>query len=202
MKFARRIRLTLLASKSCAWDESGILQMSRCARMLLGVLLSTLLLVGCDDRCQNPGGVQNLSQVLTSAPPAADTKIETRPIVIEASLLFGTVSNAPPDPRYLPVDPALSARLNKMGLRRPNYFLVSKTRFGAPFTVEQTRSLSDGCQLKIRSVTNDTFEVTVLRSGKTTARRMQSFRKDELLVFGGDFPSGTSSWVVVLRRLP
>src|SRR5579864_7136709 len=159
------------------------------------------LVIGCNRSEPSPGDVEVALRPASSNPADPGTTVHKGPLAIEACLIWGTDTNTPPDSRYGPVQSDLMGQLKNLPLRWTNYFLVNKARFLPPLTFGQIRALSDGCQVELRAVGGDEFEVTVFHQGKNPVRRRQSFSSGQVLVVGGKGRAGSTCWLVLLRRV-
>ena len=81
-----------------------------------------------------------------------------------------------------------------------NYFEVNRKCFEvAPASVSKV-SLSEKCELEVKSLDGSRIQVTLFGKGKETLKRTQPLPKGEMLVLGGNAPNATA-WLVVIKRM-
>ncbi len=118
---------------------------------------------------------------------------------LEAILVWGTNDPAPDDPSLKPLDPRTARKLGKLPFKWKSYYEVKRV----PFEVEPGKrkrvTLSEECQIVVRTVEGDTVELALHGKGKLVGKVTQSLPKGQDLVTGGD-AENLSAWFVVLRR--
>ena len=129
-----------------------------------------------------------------------EPRLEAAGLKLEAQLVWGTKDDRSPNPKHKPVEPEVKQKLKELPLKYSNYFEVNRKVFEVPPASLSKVSLSDKCQLEVRSLGGSRIEVTLFGEGKETLRRTQSLPKREMLVLGGNAPDDTA-WLVVIKRI-
>jgi hypothetical protein len=130
----------------------------------------------------------------------AQQPLEAAGLKFEAQLVWGTGDDRSPDPKHKPVEPEVRQKLKELPLKYSNYFEVNRKCFEVPPAGLSKVSLSDKCELQVKSVGGSRIEVTLLGKGKETLKRTQPLPKSEMLVLGGNAPNSTA-WLVVIKRV-
>ena len=141
------------------------------------------------------GGLRVLGLLLAFAAfaaPAADLKFE-------AMLVWATNADTSPNPDHKPVPPDVRKLLKGLPLKWKNFFLVKRTNLSMPHRSSKKVALSDKCDIEIRHVIDDEFEVSLIGKGEPVLKRTQSLAEGKTLVLGGNAPDETC-WLVVLKR--
>jgi hypothetical protein len=127
-------------------------------------------------------------------------RLEAAGLKLEAQLVWGTNDDRSPDPKHKPVEPEVKQKLKELPLKYSNYFEVNRKSLEVlPASLSKV-SLSDKCQLEVRSLGGSRIEVTLFGKGKETLKRTQPLPKSEMLVLGGNAPNSTA-WLVVIKRI-
>ena len=119
---------------------------------------------------------------------------------LQAQLVWGTNDDRSPDPKHKPVDSDVKAKLHELPLKFTNYFEVCRKSVEVGLSNSNRVTLSDKCDVEVRSLGGANFEVLLYGKGKQVVNRKQVIAKGELLVMGGNAPNATA-WLVVLKRL-
>ena len=119
---------------------------------------------------------------------------------LQAQLVWGTNDDRSPDPKHKPVDADVKSKLHELPLKFTNYFEVCRKSVDVGLSSSNRITLSDKCDVEVRSLGGSNFEVLLYGKGKQVVNRKQAIAKGELLVMGGNAPNATA-WLVVLKRL-
>ena len=119
---------------------------------------------------------------------------------LEIHLVWGTNDDRSPDPKHKPVDTEVKDKLKELPLKWSNYFEVTRKSVEVSATGATRVTLSEKCELEVRSLAGSKVEVTLFGKGKETLKRSQALPKGEMLVLGGNAPNSTA-WLVVLKRI-
>src|SRR5258708_3730579 len=129
---------------------------------------------------------------------AAPARAET--LKLEVQLLWGTNDAQSPDRDYKPVDADIEKKLKDLPLKWSHYFVVNRKRFEVPSPGTQKVSLSDKCEIEVKSLGQSMVEVSHFGQGKKTWQGKQALPRGETLILAGNAPSSTS-WLLVLKRI-
>ncbi len=121
-------------------------------------------------------------------------------IKLQAQLVWGTNDDKSPDPKHKPVDDDVKAKLNELPLKFSNYFEVNRKSVEVAMSATNRVPMSEKCELEVKSLGANNFEVSLYGKGKQVVNRKQALKKGEMLVVGGNAPNATA-WLVVLKRL-
>jgi hypothetical protein len=120
----------------------------------------------------------------------------------EALLVWGTNDEKPPDKTYKPVDAETLKKLESLGLKWKNYYVVRKIEFEAPKGDSGKVAISDKASLRVKVQADQKVEVTFFgKKGEECSRRTQTLRLGDMLVHGGNVPENATAWLITLVRL-
>ena len=121
----------------------------------------------------------------------------------EALLVWGTNDEKPPDEKtYKPVDAETLKKLESLGLKWKNYYVVRKIEFEAPKGDSGKVAISDKASLRVKVQADQKVEVTFYgKKGEECSRRTQTLRLGDMLVHGGNVPENATAWLITLVRL-
>jgi hypothetical protein len=168
------------------------------AKSILPTLVACLA-IGCGERQQRRVEANATEEVTTNVGFPVITTVQAMSVVLEAHLIWASFGDTRPESGYKPVDPDVRSVLKRLPFRWTDYFVVDHTRFSGPFKKLQQRTLGDGCQLTISTVSNTTFQVDVLFQGHKAVRRFVRLAKGEPLMVGGDTTNSSGPFVLVRR---
>jgi hypothetical protein len=118
---------------------------------------------------------------------------------LEAILIWGTNDPAPNDPALKPVDPRTARKLGKLPFKWKSYYEVKRVAFEVAPGKRRRVTLSEECEILVRTVEGDTVELALRGKGKPVGKVTQSLPLGQDLVTGGN-AENLSAWFVVLRR--
>jgi len=119
---------------------------------------------------------------------------------LQAQLVWGTNDDHSPNPKHKPVEADVRKKLKELPLKWSNFFEVNRKDAEVPPADTIRISLSEKCQLEIKSLGGSKLAVTLFGKGKETWKGTQALPKGEMLVLGGNAPNATA-WLVVLKRI-
>jgi hypothetical protein len=125
---------------------------------------------------------------------------EKTTIKLQAQLVWGTNDDHSPDPKHKPVEQDVKSKLNELPLKFTNYFEVNRKSVEVSMLGTNKVTLSEKCDVEVRSVGGSNFEVSLIGKGKHVVNRKQTLAKGQMLVVGGNAPNATA-WLVVLKRI-
>ena len=129
---------------------------------------------------------------------AADPKPEE--YKLQYHLIWGTNSEKPEDPRLKELDENLRSKIGKF--KWNNYWEVSRKTFVVPASKTNHVVVSKLCELEVRHLDGQNFEVKLFGEKKLVAHRMkESLAAGRALVLAGD-DKNDSAWFVVLVLTP
>ena len=131
---------------------------------------------------------------------SGEPRLEAAGLKLEAQLVWGTNDDRSPDPKHKPVELEVKQKLKELPLKWSNYFEVNRKGFEVPPGSLNKVSLSEKCELEVKSLGGSRIEVTLFGKGKETLKRTQPLPKGEMLVLGGNAPNSTA-WLVVIKRI-
>jgi hypothetical protein len=115
----------------------------------------------------------------------------------EAVLIWGTNEATSPDPKHKPVSESVAKKL--ACFKYSNYFEVNRRQFTLTKGSEKVR-LSKDCELNVKQLEKNQFEVTLIGKGQPTATIKKELKKGNSLVTGGNAANATA-WFVILKQV-
>ncbi len=126
---------------------------------------------------------------------AAETKFEVQ-------LVWATNDEKPPNDRYQPADEATQKRLESLGLKWKNFFVVRKSEFETKNGESGRITVSEKSSIAVKLLAHKKAEIIFYgQQGEECSRRVQRFRVGEVLVHGGNVPENATAWLITLKRL-
>lgn len=126
---------------------------------------------------------------------AADAKFEVQ-------LVWATNDEKPPNDEYHPADAATRTRLESLGLKWKNFFVVKKSEFETKGGESGRITVSEKSSISVKLLTAKKAEITFYgQQGEECSRRVQPFKAGEVLVHGGNVPENATAWLITLKRL-
>jgi hypothetical protein len=120
----------------------------------------------------------------------------------EAQLVWATNDEKPPKEEYKPVDPETRKKLESLGLKWKNFYLVKKTNFETKNGESGKVATSEKSSLAIKLLADKKVEVVFYgKKGEECSRRTQPLKAGEMLVHGGNVPENATAWLVTLKRV-
>jgi hypothetical protein len=129
-----------------------------------------------------------------------EVRLEAAGLKFQVQLVWGTSEDRSPDPKHKPVEFEVKQKLKELPLKWSNYFEVNRKSFEVPPASLSKVSLSEKCELEVKSLDGLRIQVTLFGKGKETLKRTQPLPKGELLVLAGNAPNSTA-WLVVIKRI-
>ena len=126
--------------------------------------------------------------------------VQAATLRLQAQLVWGTNDDHSPNPKHKPVEADVRRKLKELPLKWSNFFEVNRKDVEVPPSSTIRISLSEKCQLEIKSLGGSKLAVTLFGKGKETWKGTQALPKGEMLVLGGNAPNATA-WLVVLKRI-
>ena len=142
------------------------------------------------------GGLAILCFALALSAAAAQAK----DFKFEGLLIWATNAEKSPDPNHKPADAGVLKKLKELPLKWKNYFVVTNVTFLVPERGSAEITLSEKCQIKVKHVDRDEFEVSLIGKGEPVLKRTQPLPRADMLVLGGNAPD-SNGWLVLLKRL-
>ncbi len=125
---------------------------------------------------------------------------EAAALKLQAQLIWSTNDDHSPNPKHKPVEADVRKKLKELPLKWSNFFEVNRKDVEVAPSSTSRISLSEKCQLEIKSLGASRLAVTLFGKGKETWKGTQALPKGEMLVLGGNAPNATA-WLVVLKRI-
>ena len=130
-----------------------------------------------------------------SAAPAGEAKFE-------AQLIWATNDEKPPSDDYKPVNEETRKKLESLGLKWKNYYIVSRKDFKTKNGESGKVQMSETSAITVKLLEDMKVEVVLYgKKDKECSRRSQPLKTDEMLCFGGNVPEKETAWLVTLKRL-
>lgn len=129
-----------------------------------------------------------------------EPSVQAATLKLQAQLVWGTNDDHSPNPKHKPVEADVRKKLKELPLKWSNFFEVNRKDVEVPPSDTTRISLSEKCQLEIKSLGGSRLAVTLFGKGKETWKGTQALPKGEMLVLGGNAPNATA-WLVVLKRI-
>lgn len=129
------------------------------------------------------------------AAPAGEAKFE-------AQLVWATNDEKPPSDDYKPVNEETRKKLESLGLKWKNYFIVKRKDFETKSGESGNVQMSETSTITVKLLEDKKVEVVLYgKKGKECSRRSQPLKVGEMLCFGGNVPEKDTAWLVTLKRL-
>lgn len=120
----------------------------------------------------------------------------------EAQLVWATNDEKPPGDDYKPVDEETRKKLESLGLKWQNYFVVKRKDFETKNGESGKVQISEKSTIAVKLLEDKKVEVILFgKKGQECSRRSQPLKADEMLCFGGNVPENATAWLVTLKRL-
>lgn len=119
-------------------------------------------------------------------------------IKVKAQLVWGTNLKHSSSKEHKPIDTHTAAELKKI-FKWENYFVINTIDAEVDKTKKKRLKMSDQCDIDIRAMEDDRFEVILYGEGKRVCRGVQKLKVGEQCFIGGPAENETS-WLVILRR--
>lgn len=120
----------------------------------------------------------------------------------EAQLIWATNDEKPPKDDYKPVDEETRKKLESLGLKWKNFYLVKKKDFETKNGDSGKVEVSEKSSIAVKQLDDKKVEVVFYgKKGEECSRRTQSLKVGEMLVHGGSVPENATAWLVTLKRL-
>jgi hypothetical protein len=119
-------------------------------------------------------------------------------VKLEAILIWGTNDATSPDPNHKPVSDAMAKKL--ACFKYSNYFEVNRKQFTLAADGKGKARLSKDCEVSVKKLERNEFEVTLIGKGQPTATIKKEIKKGSSLVTGGNAANSTA-WFVVVRQV-
>lgn len=124
-----------------------------------------------------------------------------QPLQAEAILIWGTDNAQSPNPKHIPVDDALAAKLLKSPYRWKYYFEVNRQKLEIPVgTTTKGIIMSKHCVLDVANLGSERIEVKLFGDNKYVSDHKETFGDKCTLVIAGPAENQTA-WMVVLRKI-
>jgi hypothetical protein len=136
-----------------------------------------------------------LLALLTVAP---SVRAVAEDLKFEAVLIWGTNDDTSPDPAHKPVSAAVAKKLECF--KYTHYFEVNRRQFTLAAGGTAKTRLSKDCELSVKNLAKDQFEVTLIGKGQPTATIKKELKKGNTLVTGGNAANATA-WFVILKQV-
>lgn len=126
---------------------------------------------------------------------AAEAKFQTQ-------LVWATNDEKPPNEEYKPVDEETRKKLESLGLKWKNFFVVKRVEFETQKGDSGRVAISEKSAISVKLLDEKMVEVVLYgRKGEECTRRKQPLKAGEMLVHGGNVPENATAWLVTLKRL-
>lgn len=121
-----------------------------------------------------------------------------RDVKVKAQLVWGTNLKESSSKEHKRIDAHTAAELKKT-FKWENYFVINTQTAKLEKSNPKRLRMSDQCEIQIRALEDDRFEVLLFGEGKRVCRGVQKLPPGEQCVIGGP-AENESSWLVILRR--
>jgi hypothetical protein len=120
----------------------------------------------------------------------------------EAQLVWATNDEKPPSDDHKPVDEETRSKLESLGLKWKNYFVVKRKDFETKKGESGKVQISEKSTIAVKLLDDKKVEVVLFgKKGEECSRRSQPLKAGEMLCFGGNVPENATAWLVTLKRL-
>ncbi len=120
----------------------------------------------------------------------------------DAQLVWATNDEKPPNENYKPVGEKTRKKLESLGLKWKNFFVVKRTEFETKNGDSGKVSVSEKSAIAVKLLADKKVEVVFFgKKGEECSRRVQPLKVGEMLVHGGSVPENATAWLVTLKRL-
>jgi len=119
----------------------------------------------------------------------------------EAQLVWATNDEKPPKDDYKPVDEETRKKLEGLGLKWKNFYVVKRKDFETKNGESGKVEISEKSSISVKLLDDKKVEVVLFgRKGEECSRRTQPLKAGEMLVHGGNVPENATAWLVTLKR--
>jgi hypothetical protein len=123
------------------------------------------------------------------------------PPKFEAQLVWATNDAEAPNDSYKPVDAKTRKKLESLGLKWKNFYVVKKIEFEAPKGDSGKVVISDKSAIQVKVEKDSKVEVTFFgKKGEECSRRTQTLKTGDMLIHGGNVPENSTAWLITLVR--
>lgn len=120
----------------------------------------------------------------------------------EVQLVWATNDEKPPNDQYKAVDEEMRKKLESLGLKWKNFFVVKKAGFETKNGDSGRVTISEKSSISVKVLAEKKVEVVFFgKNGEECSRRVQPLKTGEVLVHGGNVPENATAWLVTLKRL-
>lgn len=120
----------------------------------------------------------------------------------EAQLVWATNDEKPPSDDHKPVDQETRSKLESLGLKWKNYFIVKRKDFETKKGESGKIQMSETSAIAVKLLEDSKVDVVLYgQKGKLCSRGSQPLKSGEMLCFGGNVPENATAWLVTLKRL-
>jgi len=120
----------------------------------------------------------------------------------EAQLVWATNDEKPPSDDYKPVNEEPRKKLESLGLKWKNFFIVKRKDFETKNGESGKVQISEKSTIAVKLLPEKKVEVVLYgKKGEECSRRSQPLKAGEMLCFGGNVPENATAWLVTLKRL-
>lgn len=120
----------------------------------------------------------------------------------EAQLVWATNDEKPPSDDYKPVNEETRKKLESLGLKWKNFFIVKQKDFETKNGESGKVQISEKSTIAVKLLDDKKVEVVLYgKKGEECSRRSQPLKAGEVLCFGGNVPENATAWLVTLKRL-
>jgi hypothetical protein len=119
----------------------------------------------------------------------------------EAQLVWATNDEKPPKEDYKPVDAETRKKLESLGLKWKNFFVVKQVEFETKNGESGKVAISEKSAISVKLLEKKMVEVAFFgKKGEECSRRVQPLKAGEMIVHGGNVPENATAWLVTLKR--
>lgn len=120
----------------------------------------------------------------------------------EAQLIWATNDEKPPKDDYKPVDEETRKKLEGLGLKWKNFFVVKRKEFETKNGESGKVEISEKSAISVKLLEDKKVEVVFYgKKGEECSRRKQPLKAGETLIHGGNVPENATAWLVTLKRI-
>lgn len=137
--------------------------------------------------------------LLAALPCATRAGAADHRVKVKAQLVWATDLKESSNKEHKPIDAHTAAELKKI-FKWENYFVINTQSVQLEKSKMERLKMSNHCEIEIRALENDRFEVVLYGEGKRVCRGVQKLPPGEQCFIGGP-AENESSWLVILKRV-
>ena len=117
---------------------------------------------------------------------------------LEVQLVWGTNDPGSPNADHKPLDSVTAKKLRIFKWK--NYFTVNREIVSLPHRVPRKLRLSDQCEIELKNLGNQRYEVDIWGEGKHVKKIKEKVTKEDLLTIAGD-DKNDCAWFILVKEV-